>query len=139
MPDRDILLAKAGSIRRAIGRIRDVTRLNPDSLDDINTQDIFVLNLQRAIQSAIDLAAHIVASEGLGLPDSIKANFQLLQDGKLISKELTAKLQAMAGFRNIAIHEYQEIDVAVLKSILIRHLKDLEDFCTSILQRFQNA
>lgn len=139
MPDRDILLGKTDSIRRALARIRDVTRMNPASLDDINIQDIFVLNLQRAIQSAIDLAAHVVASEALGLPDSIKANFQLLENGKIIGKDLSAKLQAMAGFRNIAIHEYQTIDVDVLKSILTRNLQDLESFYATVLHRYQDV
>jgi len=54
MPDRDILLSKADAIRRALRRIRNVTGLKPESLDNIDAQDIFVLNLQRAVQSAID-------------------------------------------------------------------------------------
>lgn len=49
MPDKDIVLAKAGAVQRCLKRIKDVTKLNPETLDDLNTQDIFILNLQRAV------------------------------------------------------------------------------------------
>jgi uncharacterized protein YutE (UPF0331/DUF86 family) len=74
MPDRDVVLAKVAAIQKCLRRIKDVTGLDSDRLDEIDAQEIFVLNLQRAIQSAIDLATHIVASEGLGIPDTIRGN-----------------------------------------------------------------
>lgn len=65
---RDIVYAKIGIIKRCLKRIAQTTELDPAALDDFDKQDIFVLNLQRAAQAAIDLAAHITASEGLGVP-----------------------------------------------------------------------
>jgi uncharacterized protein YutE (UPF0331/DUF86 family) len=139
MPDRDVILAKAAAIQKCLRRIKDVTGLNPDRLDDLDVQDIFVLNLQRAIQSAIDLSAHVVASEGLGIPDTIRGNFVLLENAKILTKTLSKKMQSMVGFRNIAIHDYQALDVKILKAILTKHLKDLEQFYTSILTHFDIA
>lgn len=118
MVDRDILLAKIDIIQRCLERIKTVTGLNPDSLDDINIQDIFVLNLQRAIQATIDIAAHVVGSEGWKLPDTFKGNFKLLHQKKIIDGQLSDKMQKMVGFRNIAVHDYQSIDVEILKMIL---------------------
>jgi len=139
MPDRDIVIAKADAIQRCLKRIKDVTRLKPDSLDDLNNQDIFILNLQRAVQSAIDLATHIIASDGLGVSDTVKGNFMLLEKAGIIGSRLSKKMQAMAGFRNIAIHDYQTIKIEILKSILVKNLKDLEDFYTKILLNFKLA
>jgi len=139
MPDKDVVLAKVAAIQKCLRRIRDVTGLDPDRLDEVDNQDIFVLNLQRAIQSAIDLATHIVASEGLGIPDTIRGNFVLLEHAKVISRSLTRKMQAMVGFRNIAIHDYQVLDVDILKAILAKHLKDLEQFYTTVLTHFNLA
>jgi len=51
MPDRDVVLAKVATIRKCLDRIREVTDLDPGKLEDINRQDIFVLNLQRAVQA----------------------------------------------------------------------------------------
>ena len=137
MPDRDIVLAKTDSIQKCLKRIKDVTNLAPDSLDNLDSQDIFILNLQRAVQSAIDLATHIVSSEGLGISDSVKGNFVLLETDGVIGKRLSKKMQAMVGFRNIAIHDYQSIKVVILKSILEKNLKDLEDFYSRILLHFK--
>ncbi|NKQ36954.1 MAG: hypothetical protein HF973_15250 [Chloroflexi bacterium] len=76
MADPDIIYAKVGNIQNCLHRIGQVTNLNPGALDEFDAQDIFVLNLQRAVQAAIDLAAHVVASEELGLPDSLRAILQ---------------------------------------------------------------
>jgi len=136
MPDRDIILAKVAIIQRCLKRIQETTNLDPHNLDDINKQDIFVLNLQRAIQAAIDLAVHIIASEGLGLCETIKDNFKILKNTGIINDHLMQKMEAMSGFRNIAIHDYQAIDIKILKSILSSNLKDLEDFYTALLIHF---
>jgi len=139
MPDKDVVLAKAASIQKCLRRIKEVTALKTDCLDEVDKQDIFVLNLQRAVQSAIDLAAHIIASEGLGVPETIKDNFVRLEQAGIISIDLSKKLQSMVGFRNIAIHNYQTIDIEILKTILVKHLKDLEDFYAAILMHFNFA
>ena len=136
MPDRDVVLAKVAAVQRCLRRIKDVTGIDAARLDDVDAQDIFVLNLQRAIQSSIDLATHVIASEGLGLSDTVRGNFVLLANAKIITKTLSKKMESMVGFRNIAIHEYQALDVDILKAILTRHLKDLEHFYTTILKRF---
>ncbi len=139
MPDRDVVLAKAAAIQRCLKRIKETTGLNPNSLEDMDKQDIFVLNLQRAVQAAIDLATHIIASEGLGLSDTIRDNIKLLKNGGIINEELTHKMESMVGFRNIAIHDYQAIDKNILKSILSNNLQDLEDFYTTVLRHFKVA
>ncbi len=139
MPDRDVVLAKVSAIQRCLKRIRETTKLDPASLDDINNQDIFVLNLQRAVQAAVDLATHIVASEGLGLSDTIKGNFKLLQNAGVLPEGITGRMESMVGFRNIAIHDYQAIDKNILKSILLKNLKDIEDFYTTVLLHFRFA
>jgi len=134
MPDRDVVLAKVATIQKCLERIRDVTSLAPASLDDINRQDIFVLNLQRAIQASIDLASHIVASEGLGLPETVRDNFTLLKDKGMIDTEIASRMEKMTGFLHIAIHNYQALNLDILKSILTRNLKEI--FYTAVLTRF---
>lgn len=132
----DVILAKVSTIKRCMRRIKDITNLNPDSLDDMDKQDIFVLNLQRAVEAAIDIATHIVASEGLGVPSTTKENFKLLREAGIIDDSLLKRMQSMVGFRNIAIHDYQSIDVDILKSILTKNLKDLEEFYTVVIKAY---
>ena len=136
MPDKDVVMAKIAIIQRCLKRIEETTGHIPESLDDIDKQDIFVLNLQRSVQAVIDLATHIVASEGLGLPDTIKDNFRMLLGKKIIDQGLAIKMERMVGFRNIAVHDYQSIDEEILKSILRKHLSDIEGFYRAVITYF---
>lgn len=137
MVDQDVVLEKTKQIQNCLRRIQEVTHGDPVLLNDIDNQDIFVLNLQRAVQASIDLAAHVIADEGLGLPSELKENFLILEKSGIISSELSANLQRMVGFRNIAVHDYKSIDVDVLKQVLVNHLGDLEMFYSAILKRFK--
>ena len=137
MVDKDIVMEKAGNIRRCLSRINDTTQNSPDSLFDIDIQDIFLLNLQRAIQSALDLAAHIISDDSLGFPTTLREHFQILAQENIITHDLSQSMQAMVGFRNIAVHEYQNIDVDIVQSILKNHLSDLENFYQSIFDYYR--
>lgn len=136
MHDKDIILAKVASIQRCLSRIKEVTSLDPGSLENIDIQDIFLLNLQRGIQAALDLAAHVVASEGLGLPERARDTFSLLKAAGILGGETASRMEKMTGFRNIAVHDYQSLNPDILKSILAYRLKDLEDFYSAVLRHF---
>ena len=136
MPDKEILVEKITQIQRCLNRIKDVTEFKPEALDEYDIQDIFVLNLQRAIQSAIDIAVHISSTEGWGIANKIRGNFLILSEKKVISKDLANKMIKMVGFRNIAIHDYSNLDVNILKAILQTSLKDVEDFYSRIYERY---
>jgi uncharacterized protein YutE (UPF0331/DUF86 family) len=126
---KDVVLAKISIVRNCLASIQKVTDLNPDSLDDSFKQDVFVLNLERAAQACIDLANYLIAEKGLMMPASYKQAFFILQKANILSIEVSSQMQKMAGFRNIAVHDYQKLDINILKSILTKNLKSFEDFC----------
>jgi len=136
MPDKDILIAKIGTIKRCLNRIKIVTELNPDKIDDYDKQDVFVLNLQRTVQACIDIANHIIAEDGLGVPDSIRQSFEILCENKIIDFEILDKMKKMVSFRNICVHEYRELDINILKSILKNNLTDIELYYKNIAAKF---
>lgn len=134
MIDRNVVLAKVDIIRRSLYRIQTKTEKDPNRFDDPDIQNIFVLNLQRAIQAAVDLWAHVIAEEELGLPGSLRDIFQLLHEAGILPKVISKQMQRMVIFRNIAIHEYKNLDLAVLKRILTDPIGDLIRFERAILQ-----
>jgi uncharacterized protein YutE (UPF0331/DUF86 family) len=136
MVDRDIALAKIASIQKCLRRIKEITHLNTQSLDNIDVQEIVILNLQRAVQGSIDLASHIVADEGLGVPQELRENFDLLSKATILPAELVKRFRKMVGFRNIVVHEYETINLDVLKSILQNNLKDIEEFYSAIIDYY---
>lgn len=134
MIDRDILFEKTNSIQNCLQRIHNTVQENFDKIEELDVQDIVVLNLQRAIQLAIDMAAYIIAKQRLGIPQSLKDQFLILERNRIISNAISAKMQKMVGFRNIAVHDYQAIDPGILKSILSNHLHDFEEFYSEIIK-----
>ena len=133
MPD-DVLLNKGQIIRRCIARVHEEYLGNPDNLENLTKQDSIVINVQRACEAAIDLAMHLVARRNLGIPQTSRDAFTLLENGGVLSPETAKRMRAMVGFRNIAIHNYQELDTSILQQIIERHLNDFEEFfkeCTA--------
>ncbi len=135
MVERDVVLAKIGSIDRCLRRIAEVR--HPDrGLRRQDAEDIQELNLQRAVQAAIDLATHVVATEGYGIPGTLAEAFTLLERQGIVGRELADRLRRMTGFRNVAVHEYTSIDPKIVQAILDHHLEDLRELSRIVLDRF---
>ena len=128
----DVVIAKLSNINECLRKIEKVTKMSPDSLDDPIVEDVFVLNCQRAVQGCIDLAHYIISKSNLPVPSQYRESFAIISREGIISRELCEKMQKMVGFRNIAVHEYDKLNKAVLKAILMGHLSEIEDFCTAI-------
>lgn len=70
------------------------------------------------------MAMHVVADRHLGVPQSTADAFSLLQRSGLIDAVLAAALHGMVGFRNVAIHQYEDIDLSVLRWIVESGYRD---------------
>lgn len=130
----DVILNKTTTIERCVKRIHEVYDGNPANLTDFTKQDSIILNIQRACEASIDLAMHIVSERKLGVPKASREAFKLLLDAGLIENSLAKTLMNMVGFRNIAVHDYQQLDLNILKAILEKHIDDFKDFSKVILQ-----
>ncbi|SHH11665.1 type VII toxin-antitoxin system HepT family RNase toxin [Desulforamulus hydrothermalis] len=124
----DVILNKTQVIKRCKKRIQEEYDNNFQNLLNYTRQDSIILNIQRACEAAIDLAMHVVAEKKLGLPQSSRQAFDLLYENGLIERELSERLKAMVGFRNIAVHDYQSVNLNILQKIIENHLADLETF-----------
>ncbi len=136
MLEKDAILSKISIVKNCLNTIQKATGLDPEKLDDYMVEDVFVLNLQRAVQASIDMANIIIAMKGWRLPVSYKDSFKELLKQKIIDQATFEQMSKMVGFRNIAVHEYQELNRAILASILKNNLKDLEHFYSLIYTRF---
>jgi uncharacterized protein YutE (UPF0331/DUF86 family) len=135
MPD-DVLVNKVAAIERAVARVREEHDGDDANLFDNPTrQDAILLNLRRACESAIDLAMHLVRVEHLGVPQGSRDGFALLAGAGVIDVDLAERLQKMVGFRNIAGHDYERLNLQIVRSIVTDRLHDFERFCARALQR----
>lgn len=130
----DVILNKITTIERCVNRIHEVYEGNPENLKDFTKQDSIILNIQRACEASIDLAMHIVSERKLGVPKASREGFKLLEDAGLIDSSLAKTLMNMVGFRNIAVHDYQALEVEILEAILEKHIDDFKDFTKVVLK-----
>lgn len=127
----DILLNKAAIIERCLRRIAEDYDSCPQ-LDNYTHLDAMILNLERACQATIDMAMHIVALRRLGIPQGSADAFTLLSRGEVIEKDLSTRLIGMVGFRNVAIHEYQGLDLEIVRYVLDKGIHDFVEFCRQL-------
>jgi len=64
----------------------------------------------------------------LGLPQRSRDTFGLLEGHRLVGDDLRTKMTAMVGFRDPAVHNYQELNLEILQVIIERHLDDFDQF-----------
>lgn len=129
----DVILNKIQIIERCVKRIKEEYENNPRNLENFTKQDSIILNIQRACEASIDLAMHVVSEKGLGVPQTSREAFDLLHKHEILDEPLTQHLKGMVGFRNIAIHDYQTVNLAIVQNIVEQKLDDFKKLTQAIL------
>lgn len=131
MNDIALIEKKLAFIETCVRELRELAR--PERLaTDVREARFAEHTLQIAIQAALDVASHIVSARRLGEPETNRALFDLLRKEGVIPPSLAEALYGMAGFRNIVVHGYQEVDLDIVRDILRNHLGDLLAFVAAI-------
>jgi uncharacterized protein YutE (UPF0331/DUF86 family) len=131
----DVLLNKAAAIERAVRRVREEHAGDDRHLLEHQTrQDAIILNLQRACETSIDAAMHLVRVRRLGIPQETREAFDLLAGAGVLDTVLSERLKKMVGFRNVAIHEYQKLNLEIVRRIVVDHLDDFLAFARLLIQ-----
>lgn len=131
MTDPELVAKKLALIETCVRELRTLAR--PDAIRlDVRERRFVEHTLQIAIQAAIDVASHIVSDDRLGEPDTNRALFDLLASAGRLPATLASTLRDMAGFRNVIVHGYQDVDLAVVENVLRLHLDDLLEFVAAM-------
>lgn len=129
----DVIINKIAIIERCLVRVQEVYQEAGSNFDtDYTRQDSVVLNLQRACEACIDLANVINKQRKTGIPQSSRDSFELLSKAALIPADLSQSLQKMVGLRNVAVHDYQTLNLAIVKHVVENRLNDFEEFCQAV-------
>lgn len=131
--DRAVIEQKLESLRRCLARIRSKQPFTPERLtSDFDLQDIVALNLTRAVQLAVDMAAHMVASLELPAPSTMGESFERLAQAGLIDTVLAQQLKGAVGFRNVAVHNYDNVNWQTVHAIVEHRLQDFDAFAKAV-------
>lgn len=130
-----IVEQKLESLRRCLARVQDKC---PDSLErlesDADTQDIVVLNLTRAVQLCVDIATHLIGRLDGPPPQTMGESFDELARFGVLDAEIAESMKKAVGFRNVAVHNYDAINWAIVMSICRDKLADFRRFAEQVIR-----
>ncbi len=134
MKSSDAILRKLSSMKRCVDYLKS---LDPENLDleyDYERRSAVERNFQLAIESAIDTGEIIISEEGFERPDDYRSTFLVLGKHSILPKDFAEKFAPAAGFRNVLVHMYDEVDLGVLEEFLTEKLGDFEEFAGYVLE-----
>lgn len=138
--DREVVAQKLESLRRCLNRIEEKCPPEPEALaQDPDLQDILTINLTRAVQLCVDIGAHLIASLEMTPPNTMGETFEQLARSGIIEDDLARSLKGAVGFRNIAVHHYEEIDWTIVHSLALHRRQDFVDFAKAIASRLSSS
>jgi uncharacterized protein YutE (UPF0331/DUF86 family) len=134
MTDPDLIAKKLAFIETCVSQLRRLAR--PDLIaTDVREERFVEHTLQLAIQAALDVASHIVSDDRLGEPKTNYDLFDSLRGAGWIDEPQRATLRKMTGFRNLVVHGYAAVDLAIVRSVVENNLDDLLSFVAAIRVR----
>lgn len=98
---------------------------------DLDEQWAVERGLQVCAQNCIDIATHLAASAGRNPTDYASAIDALVPMG-ILDPAFTARFRAVAGFRNLLVHGYLEVDLSRLHQLLNERLEDFAEFAARV-------
>lgn len=134
--DPAVLAERSAAVQRHLRRVRDRLPDDPAGLQPMtDATDAVVLHLWQATQIVIDLAVSACVALGLGAPATYADAFRKLDDDGVIDDGLAARLARAAGFRNVVVHAYSDLDLHRLHEAATHGPDDLLAFLAALRDR----
>lgn len=140
MVDQTLILRKLAELEEYLGQIREFSLVSAEDYSgDWKTRRIVERTLQIMIELCIDIAGHIISDRRLRVPVSYADTFKSLTEAGLITPQISDIMEKMAKFRNIVVHQYENVDTEIVIMILRKHLEDFLAFRDAVLQMLPPA
>jgi len=137
--DRALIAKKLDFLSEQLTKVErmefDVTELT----ENADIHDLIVFRLQQAVETAIDIAVHIISQLPIPRKETAKDAFLLLGQEGVIDKELSGKMGKAADFRNRVVHGYNDFDWRILFRDYRDDLADLRNFGAQIVSFLDSA
>lgn len=135
MVDKLLLGRKLTEMDIYLSQIKEFSRISLSSYrGDWKIQRIVERTLQVLIELCIDIANHLISDKAMRLPTGYADTFKVLRENKVITNDLFKKMERMSKFRNVIVHQYEKIDLAIVISILHGNLTDFKKYKNAIVK-----
>ncbi len=130
--DASALAERVAAVERHLRRVADRLPQDEDELQaGTDASDAVILHLWQAVQIVIDLAVSICVGLGLGAPPAYADAFRALHRAGVIDAGLAERLVRSAGFRNVLVHAYEELDPSRVHAAATSGPADLRAFLST--------
>ena len=134
MVDDVLILRKLSELDEYYQQINELATVTVAQYSgDWKIQRIVERTLQMMIETCVDIAGHIISDQGFRIPKSYADTFAVLHEKSILSDHLCRSLMKMAQFRNIVVHQYDQIDAGIVVGLLQRDLKDFVAYREAIV------
>lgn len=129
MIDKPVLERKVEELERCLSGLEALQRYDISIFKkDMERRWALERGLQVAIQCVIDIGTHILAGSGDTGIEDYAGTIERLGERGVIPKTFAKSIAPMAGFRNILVHEYAEVDINEVYKVLHGRLGDFKKF-----------
>jgi uncharacterized protein YutE (UPF0331/DUF86 family) len=134
MIDRDFVEKRLAYIEDLVEDLRNEAR--PERIATERRERFYIEHaLHLAAQAALDIGWHVHAHERRGEPETNQQVFQMLGRIGWLPPELSTRLSSMAGFRNVVVHAYLDVDLEAVQRAVEYGLGDLDQFVAVIRKK----
>ncbi len=135
MIDRELVEKKMDMMEEGLAYLRQAKRIDLGRfLASFEKIQATKHTLQETMEASLDIANHLLAAKGLPRSETYSGMFLALGEKGLLTRDLADRLAEMAGFRNLLVHRYAEVDNRRVHQILQENLTGLEEFVKQVGQ-----
>ena len=127
--DQDVIEAKLDIIERNLVFLDEFKGIDyVDFASSYKNVQAAKYSLLEIIECCIDIASQIIAVCGIGRAEEYREMFYLLGERNVINTALAERLGDMAGFRNLLVHRYGDVDNEIVLEMIESELEDVVEF-----------
>jgi len=133
MVNPDIVASKLAELADRVARVRGHTRASVEELGtDRDALEIVSFNLMLAVQTCADIASHVIADEAWPPARNLAESFERLEQNGVLDSTTTRQMQKAVGLRNVVVHGYGHVDVAMVHAAATAGVGDLDAFARQV-------
>jgi uncharacterized protein YutE (UPF0331/DUF86 family) len=137
MLKRDFLYRKVKLIQEELAKLEPLAHYSMDEIarDPVKAAAAERM-LERIVNRALDINQHLIAELGVGneVVRRYQDTFLRLGDLGVLSPDLARQIAPSAGFRNVLVHEYDEVDPAKVYQSMADALVQYSQYTDAIIR-----
>jgi len=135
MDEKEKISLKLRSMKKYVDFLSSKRNVSREELEgNYELRSAIERNFQLAIESALDIGEIIISVEGFEKPEDYKSVILILRKHDILPKDFAEEFALAAGFRNVLVHMYEEVDIGILHDFLHNKLDDFDAFAKFMVE-----